>query len=103
MDTTDVRKLSVVRLNEDPRHRCKQHIKTDLQRRMVGGSGLDTPGSCENATEPLCSIKYRECLDLLDHRSVSKQPQQRTEGAPKFRTLRCQVKKNKTYTLRTVC
>jgi len=64
---------------------------------------LDTPGSCENVTEHLYSTKYRECLDFLGHWSVSRQPEQRTEGAPKFRTLRRQVKKNKTYTLRTVC
>lgn len=65
----------------------------DLQRNMVGGSGLDTPGACENATEPLCSIKYWECLDHLGLRSVSRQPEQRKEGATKFRTLRRQVKK----------
>ena len=60
---------------------------------MVGGSGMDTPGSCENATEPLCSIKYWECPGYLGLRSVSRQPKQRTEGAPKFRTLHRQVKK----------
>jgi hypothetical protein len=28
------------------------HIKTDFKRNRIGGGGLNTPGSCENANQP---------------------------------------------------